>query len=398
MIDIKLLYFFFFIFLDLINFFFILSNGKYTGDVRTKELNLSNEKILFILLLIILMYSSYYLISYLFTNKIKLKTNMKKLNLTNDNYLDYFMALLLVMNILFFLKTGSGLAGGTKKVPFSFIRQIFPLQFFYYIYYCLKRKKNNALFKLLIFSFIGFNLLRGWTGHLLYFFMLELYFRTNGFLKIITVIKILFFSLFVPMIYSLSYKLKMFIRINSIVEMGYIDSFQHLTGRLSSISNIAYILEIKNELIYKINNNLGHFSFIKESIGAIVPNRLLPFTSHDSINHFLTLIAYPTRKGISFKTGIIGKFIPLFEINNLEGIFFIFYVIFLVLLVHFIGLFYHNNNIEFLIFLVGINFLLGGNLSIITLFIYSLLIFQLVIKIINLVCQFNKKIKRRKQY
>ena len=223
-----------YIFINLYLGIMILKNQMYYGDFLYQPLKLNKEIVVLFILMNTLLFSGFYFLY----KKIKIKLPLKRYSFSlNINKLNIFFLVIIIIQILFYLKTGIGKVGTIKNNNFSFIFNLFNLDCFFLFYYIIARKKNFLyIFNTLLC--ITYYLMRGWTGIFLYIFIIEgslfLNKRNLSNIYIIFIVPILVLG---GKIYQYLYILKFYIRRNMIFQVTFLDGINHLLERLSIISN-----------------------------------------------------------------------------------------------------------------------------------------------------------------
>ncbi|UYI78227.1 MAG: oligosaccharide repeat unit polymerase [Fusobacterium varium] len=383
-----------------INFYFgilILKNGKYYSEFKGLNVELNKVRIITFIFLNILSYIFAYYIYFRIEKRVKLPFKNYKFIL-NENKLNIFFFLVIIVQIVFYIKTGIGKAGSYKRNKFSWIFNLINLDPFFLFYYIVARGKKQ-IYKINIVLYLFFCLIKGWTGVILTVFILEVsYFLKKRKLKNINLVFIFPIILCGAKFYQYLYRLKFYIRLKVSLKITYLDAINHLLERLSIINHS--IVGVQNaDIIKKIYQEQGmKLVEIKSFFRPVLPSFLIGNKDYRNLNNLIIKSVYPnvtmrTSSGIGIWSYVYNIF-NLGKIEVISWIIFFFLVVYLYIkLVCFFVKISKKKELNILIFLYFINFCNSGSLETNNygwIRIYFLIILFFILKIIKVY-----KIKKR---
>lgn len=299
---------------------------NYTGELKHFRLGVSSFEVFLLFFLIgVGFFLTYFFYIYTKNKKFYLTRSRWHINLRR---LCFFYLFLLVINLIFFINTGVGLAGGNKTNHFSFILSPLNVGIIFPIFYILCRKSNvsKILFWLNVLLFTVLNLLKGWTGFLFLIAILEMYFflQSRKFCSASRVIIILLvpalFFLVGGKIYQYLYPYKFQVRGIGVVEVNYDEAVMHLVDRMNFFP-IAVGAYEKNKKINELYFQDGvEYKEIQGLFRPLAPRFLMPHKEFRSLNNnskqaFVLDLSDKTSNDIGF----IMYGITLFSIDMLGG-------------------------------------------------------------------------------
>lgn len=250
---------------------FILTSGYLGGELKNFELTLDVFELVVVFFLnFIFIYFSLTLAGFFYRSKnIVISTEYKwGFDFKRISCTILFMNFLNVIHVLY---TGAGVVLSTSSSPISFIFSVFDFSFIILIYYFFYRRQSGLLFICVILSYLVLETVKGWTGHFLLFFFLELHFfytRKNIYnkFKCNRVLNVFFASLFIiffgAFVYMYMNPIKYEIRGVNYAQQSYSTSLQTFTDRLNyfpiAVGAIQKVDEVK-EIHLNYNKPLQEF-------------------------------------------------------------------------------------------------------------------------------------------
>jgi hypothetical protein len=331
--------------------------------------------------------------------------------------IDYYFLILLLINIILFIK-GFVTPAEVHKISNlkSIFNNTFAISIIFPIYYFLNRGKGNKiLYFLNILLYALFSLAQGWSGIFFFIFIYELYFRSEqkiNFKYILFTFVALCGGIF---LYQYIFTLKIAFRITgtfnlynlyNIQPISFEKSIFYIFSRLSCFSNIIATIQYKEEILTAINyiyssenfTILKILTFIRDSFGShmesvlkLIIHSIFAYLGY-SLAMFKSDYIISEERVVSFGTPFLSVIYLLLSYNILQ---FILYIIFLIISVLFIkGLLdtFKDKDVYFVFFLTLMYFAHeSGEISvaffrqIIGYFIFSLilLVFKSIQKCIN---------------
>lgn len=328
--DTRFLFICFLIFCNIYSYFFVLETGRYNGDFRGGISTLTQEELLYILILNIIIYFLAYVLYKLLYKNVK----FKKIKLNSKIY--WTMFILLIFQIILARTFELGFAGKINSSLINILVTRIPMKEGITLVYIIDRqnKRKHILFWPLVLIFIGFKLYSGWSGVLFSFAILEVYMFFPKF-KFKFLKKIFLFILFIPIIQNLKFKFRGVSGNNNLNE--HINFF---IGRFSNYSNIAYLYQIREKFVEKFSILIGKFHYLLEYSYSFIPARLQGRSGNATVENLLFLRLNIPKNGdfssveAAFMPGFLGKSILLYNYSIIDLILFIgFHILLLKLLI-----------------------------------------------------------------
>ncbi|WP_022932601.1 oligosaccharide repeat unit polymerase [Treponema bryantii] len=313
----------------IINFIWILKTHQYKSEFPSTAItvDLSN-----FILWSLFFYTAilYILITYIF-----FRLQNKRLIISNkiDCYfkrrgLEVFLFLIMLIRLVFNLKTGRGKAATDWTInKFSFLVNFFNISQLFTIYYLSFRNKINKAFIILVLLYCCLEIMAGWTGFVLVFFMLELFYRINSKFvkKYIFYLPICFFV--GALAYQFLYPLKYYIRLGASVHISYSDAIIKLFERLSWFSHSCVGYQNSDKIVSLYKDYGYSFTEIKGYFRTVIPSFLFPNKDFRSLNNLLMTTVYPDLSGNTSSN--FGQLIYLYNLFKIGIYDFILYFIIL---------------------------------------------------------------------
>ena len=389
-----------YLFSNILGFIYIWNTKTLIGDY--KDISLYSKDAL-IYAIIIIVITLFLLQGFLF-NFLE-KTSINDFKVEINNYVDKKVGyILLILQLLFFMYCmyyNVGVAASENISKSTLLRKIWlliPIDWMFLIYYSLNKKNN--LYRVNLLVYIISNIARGWSGQFLFLFFFE--YKKIKKNKIL----LLFFIIIILIIYPIITEIKFFIRSNNNFDINlnviydlitnidiitylkdYEFFFTNLIGRLSVISNVVEILHHVNyfELLY--NKNKIEPFFMEGNIQYIIKKIMdIPFK-----NNFPKELAVYANTNIvdnqvlqeNTSTALNVTLLGWLLILNEKSVYFILYLLLLIKLT-----FYFFNKIPFkinydVIWLLMLILLFHGWLSAFVSFIWAIIIYLIIVKIIQ---------------
>ena len=388
-----------YLFSNIFGFIYIWNTKTLIGDY--KDISLYSKDAL-IYAIIIIVITLFLIQGFLFNFFEKTYNNDFKveINYYVDKNIGYILLILQVLYFIYCMYYNVGVAASEHISKSTLLRKIWlliPIDWMFLIYYSLHKK--NKLYRVNLLVYIISNIARGWSGQFLFLFFFE--YKTIKKNKIL----LLFFIIILLIIYPIITEIKFFIRnnnidinLNGIYDLitnidiitylkDYEYFFTNLIGRLSVVSNVVELLHHVNyfELLYNKNKiepffMEGNIQYIIKKIMDIpfknnLANELSVYANTNIINNQFLQESNST----SLNVTILGWLLIL----NEKSVYFILYLILLIKLT-----FYFFNKIPFkinydVIWLLMLMLLFHGWLSAFVSFIWAIIIYLIIVKIIQ---------------
>lgn len=388
-INTKLSYILLLILFNFIIFILVLKTDNYGKAVLFQNVSSSNKELFFNFIQIVLFYFVFYFIFKNYLSKIDHNIRIK----ITSNFIDYLMLVIILFNYLIYFLFDVGKAGTTNS-SIGFLIKIFPLSHLTYFYYGIIRKKITKFNILILVSSIILSILKGWSGVVVYIFLLEIFHRK----EFINLKNAIFYLVLFPIVIKLYQYLnifKFYIRSGSIFSISYIETLEQVINRLSLFSNFSYIKEIRTEFV-RIIGAENMFIYIYEFIFSIIPNRFIGIYNYRPLDNIFTINFISSKlESSGFALSLPGLYTLTSSINWSNIIFF---TLFLFVIFNFwflISRFYWTYDIKNLLFLYLFSFIYSGNLRGLGIRIYSAFLFLALIIIGELLA--NKKLFLKKR-
>jgi hypothetical protein len=318
----------------------MIISGSYTGEFKQFTLDISPFEVLILLVITVVGFLMTFFF-YRYTKNIKFYFTHSKW-CVNLKRLNFFYFLLLVANIIFFIKTGVGLASGGKSSPISFIFAPLNVGVIFPIFYilCRKSRENKYFFWVNAFLFSTLSLIKGWTGFLLLIAIFEIYFflkttRNKSSIKLLMILLVpIIIFLAGGKVYQYLYTYKFEVRGMGTIELSYTDAVIHLVDRLTFFPIAVGVYEKNTEIKRLYFQDGVEYKEIQGLFRPLVPRVLMPNKEFRSLNNnskqaFMPFLSDKTSNDIGF----VMYGISLFSINFIEGLA---WLIFSVMLIFFV--------------------------------------------------------------
>jgi hypothetical protein len=208
--------------------------------------------------------------------------------------LEKFLLFLISLNIFFYLSTGIGKAGSWERHPFSFLVYLFNLDLLFIIFYITYREEINKKFIIITILYYIFQLLKGWTGFILSFFLMEMFYRSfqKKYFRFLLILPCVFFigALF----YQFLYPLKFFIRLGVFEQITYSDALIRLMERFTFFSHSVVGIQ-NSDIIARLYKNYGYnHTEIYGFFRATIPSFIFKNKDFRSLGNLIMQSVYPS--------------------------------------------------------------------------------------------------------
>lgn len=293
---------------------------------------------------LLLIYSIFgFIVAYLFyavTRNRKIYLSTTPLRVNTHRLTSIFFCLVL-SQLIFLLVTDVGRVGSQATNLYSPIFALLNVDVFFGFFYFLTRKSarvKKLYFGLVLFTYLVFKLLQGWSGVILvvFFFELYFYFKSRKIRPWCSVVIVVFLPLFLILsggkLYHYIFPYKFEIRGMGISKINYSESVVHLTNRLTFFPIAVGAYEKNREIKLNILQDDASFREIKGFFRPFAPRFLMKNKEFRSINNLVIQAFYPdVTTTTSSDIGLIMYLITLFSSNMAEGLLWVLFT--LVLLV-----------------------------------------------------------------
>ncbi|NJQ48772.1 oligosaccharide repeat unit polymerase, partial [Escherichia coli] len=264
--------------INVISYFTLIETNNYGNTLNNISISLTHSELFLFLIMSVLSYSVFFIY-----RDIKY---YECVQVSTSRIIDVFFAFVLSYNIFVFYILGIGRAG-TSTSDIGFLQNILPVFQSTLIYYAVVRKNIRKMQVALLISASIFILLKGWSSHLFIITVAELLYRYRN--QRINFTKKLLLVILLPIfivLFFYVYKLKYYFRSGVMFDIPFFIYFEYVISRLSQISNIAYLYEIR-DAFHKIiiENGEGGEFFIKEFLLALIPKSFLGINDYRPLDN-----------------------------------------------------------------------------------------------------------------
>ena len=347
----------------IISFFFTMNTGFIGGELIVFYFK-DGVQVFWVFLLVLLSFVAAILV-YTFMKSYRFIIGKNFEVVYYNNRFDFFTFIVLSASVYFVSMTGVGRLLSEATHPLSFVFNTVNPDYFFYIYYVLRRERSGLLFWLNFFLFIFLNISKGWTGFLLVLFFLEVYFfYKNKPLKIsffaMAPCLIAFILIVGGSVYSFLAPLKNEIRGLGGEPMSVMDGINSLSQRLSNYSISLGGYQESVVIVKKFNDQDMPLKELTALFRPIIPSFI--FTNKESFTTLNNDVLKPFYPDITNKTSSdVSLFVYLYillEANPLQLISYLLISVFILLLVKFIldTISLHTGQFDFLFFLYVFSF------------------------------------------
>lgn len=277
-----------------IDYIELMTNGLYLSDITMYKIHtqLSKADLSFIYLFVLFSYFISYLMCLFFFHKHYVLADNISISIKRKRF-ESVIIILLGVQIFFASVYGIGSAMGYKKPSrFTTLFNLINIDLFFYIYYFQFRRSINRNFIIITLLILAKNIVQGWSGIILTFFFMEIFFFCRTKRKLIFILCLTPCIFFVgAFVYQFIYPFKMFIRLGVFIEIDYFDALFKLINRMTSFSNTCYAIERAEKLIALENIYGVPYGEIKYFFNTILPGSFYDKnfkTFHSIINRYLT--------------------------------------------------------------------------------------------------------------
>jgi len=341
---------------------YMIATNQYAGELDSFELNVTLTEIVSLLGLSIFGFIAAYFF-YIVTKNRRLYFSITPWRVDSKRFANVFFALVIVQ-LVFLIVTDVGRFGSQATSSYSPIFALLNVDSLFAIFYFVTREKkavSKYYFFSIVFIYVLFKILQGWSGVILLilFFELHFYFKKRKIKIWPRSILILFLPLLLiasgGKVYQYVFPYKFEIRGLSISEINYTEGVVNLTNRLTffPISVGAY----ERSYDVKLNAHNDEISF-REARGffrPFTPRFLMENKEFRSINNLIKQAFYPYIEATtSTDIGFIMYSVLVFSTDMNDGIILLMMTIILLLINKFIydSFEEYRGQLDFLYFLL----------------------------------------------
>ena len=277
------------------SFFWIVLSGEYQSEFREANLRVlmdySNVYLVFILFVFLLLTTTVVYYNFLQDKKFRFSSNYT-IEL-NRKRLEYYLIIVICLNMLLLFKTGVGKAGEEyKSTTLSAILALLNFDFFFWIYFINYFHERNKKFYFVCSIFIVLQLVQGWSSFIItFFFVILCQVDTKWQKRLLLILPFIF--LVGGLVYTFIYPLKMLVRFGHYYTISYGEGLLYLLERLTKFPNACVAIQNSDKII----DLYGKFNFSNEEVMAFfypwTPGFLLPYKSQRLFNNLIMLSVYP---------------------------------------------------------------------------------------------------------
>lgn len=354
------------------SFVSLLNSNYFPGELSPFSINLFNIEITYwyvinviSLIFILLIYK--YFSTFRFAFKYKVNVKYSKMNI--------LMLIMLMVNLLFVIKTGVGVVGSSATSSLTPIILLFKPDTFFYAYFLLLRpevKKFKMIFIINIVLFSVLKLSQGWSGFVFAFFFLELFYRFNNRSSLKNMHYIIIAPLVILLLggalYSKVYVIKNEIRNTPVEEISVSDGVEHLANRLSYLPIAIGTIQNQSKILSLYKSDSQDLKEFKAIFRPLVPSFLFTNKDFRTLNNVVMQSYYPTiSKGTSSNFGLPLYAYILYCISPMESFFYFGIVI---IFIYFTKVFFDfvstkPGQLDFLILMALFNLISIGSLEVV---------------------------------
>jgi len=307
---------------------YMMVTKEYTSELTHFQINVSSIELALLLMYSIAGFVLVYLF-YVLTRNRKFSSSFSHLRV-NSRRLSLVFFALLIAQFIFLIVTGVGRVGSQATSPYSPVFSLLNIDGLFGFFYFLARRSHQISrlsYWFIVFTYLIFKILQGWTGVILLisFFEIYFYFESHIFKSWSRIVIILF----VPFLLLLSggeayyyiFPYKFEIRGLGFSEMSYPESVIKLTNRLTFFPISVGVYERNSEIQ---NLALQDDSPLRETKGffrPIAPRSLMANKEFRSLNNLAVQAFYPDVDiTTSSDIGFIMYVVTLFSTSIADGI------------------------------------------------------------------------------
>lgn len=279
----------------IVSFFWIIILGEYRSEFRVANLKVSmdilNIYLIFLLFLfllistVVLYYTNFQDKKFLISPKLEFSLNRKRF--------EWYLIIVIALNMLLLFKTGVGKAGGEyKSSTLSSLLALLNFDFFFWIYFINYFSDRSKKFYFICILYVVLQTVQGWSSFIITFFFIILCQADKKWQKRLLLI-LPFVFLGGGFIYTFMYPLKMLVRYGKYYTITYGEGLLHLFERLTKFPNACVAIQNSNQIL----DLYREYNFSNEEVMAFfypwTPGFLLPYKSQRLYNNLVMLSVYP---------------------------------------------------------------------------------------------------------
>lgn len=281
---------------DVIAFLWILLLGEYRQEFTYAKLKVTmpyeNIVILFLCCLFVFASTLVFFIYFFQDKKFCISKNFQFV--LNRRRFEYYLIIIMILNILLLATTGVGKAGGEyKSSALSSVLALLNYEFFFWIYFIEYSSNRDFKYYFICFIYILLQLLQGWSSFVLSFFFAILCMSNEKQQKKLLIL-LPFIFLGGGAIYTILYPFKNFIRFGKFIPLSYSEGLLALMERLTKFPNACVAIQNQNKIIdlyYSFNSKQTE---VLSFFYPWVPGFLMPDKTGRIFNNLIMLSVYPS--------------------------------------------------------------------------------------------------------
>lgn len=306
------------------------------------------------------------------------------------------MLLLLIMNLYFIKETDVGIMHHSNEITvggvlglIGYICAILRVNFIFYIYAAIEKNKNH-IYWLNVILFLGTELMRGVTFPIL----LVIAANFSFFIKRISKIWFLIISILSVKVINVIYNIKYEVRLGSDVEpLSLYDSTMMLFGRFSTYSNSLFYNVKLNPISDFFGKNENLVSVYSEFFQRLSPFPSLFLVDQNKIEYGKLIFSYFTGYMDSSNAMIYPTHLYMLSFSDAIFSVILMSIYLFVCLLSCNHIFNSNMELKVVIFLIFIFFVTQSFYGLMASFIYAMVIYMVLFKVVTLISAHVIKIK-----
>lgn len=362
--------------------YIILDNNYYS---EFKELNIELDNWFIILYMVIqILILILIIIIFKYLSKKTFFSREKFTVIINRNRWNNLFLFILIVQWIFYFKTGVGKAGHSQTLKFAFIFNLFNLSIIFKFYYFICREKKIK-YLLNIILFLCLEIGKGWTGIVFEVFLYELYFFIKN--KKVYKFQIISFEIVFLILggyaYKFLYPLKNYIRYKQILYIDFNQAMIKLVERISFFSHSLVAVQNRSIIKSLYKEQKINFLQIKGFFRTFIPSFVMQNKDFRGFNNLIMASVYPDiTKTTSSNMGVLSLIVGLYESSIFELLVYIIFLSIEILIFKVIVDFFsvENDDINILFFIFLFEIFRDGNLETVfygwpTIFIFFIILF-----------------------
>lgn len=379
-------------------------NRQMYGEGVGVTLALDNIDIcVLIILQCITIYSSFLL--FIKTKDYEIALDNKRIQFTVDKRkIHIFILLLLVLQIIFSLKTGNGVIGHTSTATGSisqYLLNMMKVTQFMPIYYIVARDTTKKIYWSNIILWLTYSIVCGWTGTILEIAFLEMFLRVknkNYGLFIQLGYKLSGVATFVAMliggyIYKYMYVIKNYIRYGyNIGKLSFMEGLEKLISRFTNFPLAIVAIQNNSAISNLYNQQAIGLVDIKAVFRPILPGFIMHNKGFRTLNNLIIQSMYPDVLNTTSSDYCIWLFLKNLYSANIIDFFLYILVVFIFMIISKEVIYSFDDgsrNIEILYFFLLLKFINGNSAETMFGYGYISLVYLLPIMIILGIIKMN---------